>query len=88
MDNLTGKQKMRLRAMAHGLDPMIRIGKNGLTEGILLSIEKAFKDSELVKIRFIKRKDEKEEIIALIIEKTQSHLIEQIGNTAVFKKRT
>jgi RNA-binding protein len=88
MEELTGKQRRRLRAMAHALDPLIRIGKNGLTEGVTKAIERALTDHELIKIRYIHRKNEREELTALIAQRTQSHLIDQIGNTAILYRRS
>jgi len=39
---LTGKQKRFLRALGHGLKPLIQIGKKELDEGVIAETELAF----------------------------------------------
>jgi RNA-binding protein len=48
---LTSKQRAHLRSLAHGDDPHVRIGKEGLTDAVLDAVEEAFNTRELLKIR-------------------------------------
>jgi RNA-binding protein len=50
-DRLTSRQRAHLRSLAHGDDAHVRVGKEGLTEGVLSAIEEAFNTRELLKIR-------------------------------------
>ncbi len=48
---LTGKQRRHLRALGHHLEPLVQIGKQGLTDGIVAAIDEALGQHELVKVR-------------------------------------
>lgn len=49
--NLTGKQRRHLRALGHHLDPLVQLGKLGLTDGIIAAVDAALEQHELVKVR-------------------------------------
>ena len=48
---ITGKQKSFLKGLAHELDPIVMIGKSGLTDNVLSEIDACLKSRELVKIK-------------------------------------
>ena len=48
---ITSKQRSFLRGRAHPLQPVVMIGKDGLSEALLQSLETALKHHELVKIK-------------------------------------
>lgn len=50
MDDLTGRQKRRLRAAGQRLPTAVRIGKAGLTDAVLEQIRQALRRRELVKV--------------------------------------
>lgn len=79
---------MSLREKAKLLEPIIRIGKNGLTEGTLKEIEKQLKKRKIIKIKllrsFVENKDRKE-VAKEIAEKTNSILVNQVGFVIVLK---
>jgi len=71
----------QLRQQAKNLDPVIRIGKNGLNENVFAEIDKLLKKRKLIKIKVLNNcPDEVEEIIPKCISKTSSELILKIGN--------
>jgi len=84
MEKLKGSQKKYLRGLAHSLKPLITIGHEGVTEAVKKFMEKAFDSHELIKVKFNKFKDEKEELIEVLAEATHSEVAGQIGNTAIF----
>lgn len=47
---LNSKQRAKLRSIASGLEPMIIIGKDGLTDNVLMQIENQLFAHEMVKI--------------------------------------
>ena len=47
---LNSKQRANLRSLASNLEPMVIIGKDGLTENVLEQIEKQLYAHEMVKI--------------------------------------
>ena len=48
---LTPENRRALRARAHGLNPVVSIAENGLTESVLKEIDACLKSHELIKIR-------------------------------------
>ncbi len=84
MITLTGYQRNFLRRKAHDLKPVVMLGKNGLTEEVAQAINKALEDHELIKVKFIDFKEEKQTISRSAAKKTKSLLIAVIGNIAIF----
>lgn len=48
---LTPEIRRALRARAHGLNPVVSISENGLTEAVIKEIDASLKSHELIKIR-------------------------------------
>lgn len=48
---LTPETRRALRARAHGINPVVSIAENGLTESVLKEIDACLKSHELIKIR-------------------------------------
>ena len=48
---ITGKQRSYLKKLAHNIDPMVYIGKSGLTENIKKELLTGFEVRELVKVK-------------------------------------
>ncbi|MEM1030530.1 MAG: ribosome assembly RNA-binding protein YhbY [Myxococcota bacterium] len=46
-----GKQRRRLRSLGHHLDPVVQLGKQGLTDGVVRAVDAALGTHELVKVR-------------------------------------
>ena len=47
---LTGKQKTYLKGLAHTMQPIIQIGKNGVNEMLVKTIGDALEARELIKV--------------------------------------
>ncbi len=50
---LDGKEKKRIRGLAHFLKPTVHIGKEGVTEALLTEIERTARAAGTVKIRVL-----------------------------------
>ena len=48
---LNGKQKRKLRALAHPLKAVVQIGQRGITEALVHQVDTALDDHELIKVR-------------------------------------
>jgi RNA-binding protein len=88
MRGLTGSERARLRAMAHGLKPLVQVGREGVTETQIENIDRALEDHELIKVRFLGRKEEKRELSGEISERTGSELVGLIGNVAILYRES
>ena len=87
MDDLKGSDRRYLRGLANNLEPIVYVGKNGLTEALVAAVDDALNSHELIKMKFNDFKGEKREIAASVVEQTQSHLIAIIGNIATLYRQ-
>ena len=53
---LTGKQRSHLKSLAHNLDPLFQLGKNGLSENFIKQVDEALENREIVKINILNNK--------------------------------
>ncbi|ACR67695.1 ribosome assembly RNA-binding protein YhbY [Edwardsiella ictaluri] len=82
--NLTNKQKQHLKSLAHSLKPVVQLGANGLTEGVLAEIEQALAHHELIKVRIAaEERDTKTLIANAIVRETGAYNVQLIGNILV-----
>ena len=79
------KQIIQLISKAKNFEPILRICKNGLTENVLNELIKLLKKKKLIKIKLLKSSvsKNKKELINEIVQKTDSELIESVGNMVV-----
>ena len=83
MNNLSSSQRSYLRSQAHHLEPVVLIGKHGITDGTIESIDRVLKARELIKIKFREFKDDKLSMSEKITELTNSQVVGVIGHTVI-----
>jgi RNA-binding protein len=83
MNNLSSSQRSYLRSQAHHLEPVVLIGKNGINDGTIESIDRVLEARELIKIKFREFKDEKLSLSEKITELTNSQIVGVIGHTVI-----
>ncbi|OIQ47590.1 MAG: RNA-binding protein [Gammaproteobacteria bacterium MedPE] len=87
--NLTNKQKQHLKGLAHSLKPVVQLGANGLTEGVLAEIDNALAHHELIKVKVATSDREmKKLIIEAIVRETESVKVQTIGHVLVIYKQS
>jgi len=84
---LSNAEKRDLKARAQRLEPMLKVGHAGVSDAFVRSLDRALLEHELVKIKFTDFKDQKKELAPQIAEKTESTIIAQVGNVAVYFRR-
>jgi RNA-binding protein len=84
MQPLTNPELRKLKARAQRLEPLFKVGKAGLSETFISSINQALDSHELLKVKFAEFKEEKKTLAPVLAEKTASHLIMRVGNVAVY----
>lgn len=78
--NLSTKQKQHLKGLAHPLKPVVMLGNNGLTEGVLAEIEQALEHHELIKVKIASEdRDTKTLIVEAIVRETGACNVQVIG---------
>jgi len=80
MATLSSKQKKYLKSKAHPLKAVIQIGKAGVTTQCIQSIETALNSHEMVKVKFIAFKEEKEKFLDEILEGSRAQFVSLIGH--------
>lgn len=83
MDKLSGSQKRWLRGRAHGLKPVVRLGKQGLTDGALAEVDLALASHELIKVHCAGSREEKAETMERIATELAAAAVSQIGNVLI-----
>lgn len=82
--SLTSKQRKALKAQAHHLNPVIRVGQNGISEGVVQETGIALNTHELIKVQ-IQQGDRETRLKsgALLAEKTGAELVHHIGKIII-----
>ena len=86
--NINTSHIKKLKSLSHHIKPSINIGKEGLNDGVIQSISEVLETHELIKIKFYKNKDLKENISKKIISSTKSTKVSIIGNTLIIYKQS
>ena len=81
---LSERQRKHLRALAHALKPVIRLGNAGLTPAVTAETGRALEDHELIKVKGPGGdRAARDELFAALARDTGSTLVHRIGNVAV-----
>ena len=86
LEPLGNSEIRRLKAAAQHLEPILKIGKAGLSDGFIRSVNEALSQHDLVKIKFVEFKEQKKELAPQLAGKTMSHLIMRVGNVMVLHR--
>jgi len=82
---MKGREKADLRSEAHHLDPLVHVGKEGLSASLITSLDDILRTRELVKVRLGRNLDVKpKDAAASLALATNSEVIQVIGHTATF----
>jgi RNA-binding protein len=86
--DLTGKQRRHLRALGHHLDPVVQLGKAGLTDGVVTAADAALERHELVKIRLgTECPDELDDVADTLSERLRAAVAQTLGRTILLYRR-
>jgi RNA-binding protein len=82
VSELAGKDRRALRALGHHLNPVVQIGQQGITVGVIDAAQEALADHELIKVKVLEgapldRKEAAEELA----RETDSQLAQVLGRT-------
>jgi RNA-binding protein len=87
-NTLSSKQKKFLRSMGMGIDPVVNIGKEGLTPTVVVSAREAIKKRELIKVRVLQNSIETPEaVITMLAERADANLVQVIGRNGLLYRR-
>ncbi|MFA6850332.1 MAG: ribosome assembly RNA-binding protein YhbY [Selenomonadaceae bacterium] len=87
-NSLTGKQKSFLRSMGMTIEPVVNIGKEGLTPAVLESAKAVIRKRELIKVRVLQNCLEDPKAVATTLaDRADANLVQVIGRNALLYKR-
>ena len=87
-NSLTGKQKSFLRGLGQKLEPVVMVGKEGVTPTVVQSAREAIKKRELIKVRVLQNcMEEPEDALTMLAERADANLVQIIGRNGLFYKR-
>ena len=85
---LSEKQKKHLRRLAHPLHPLVMLGNAGLTEAVVVELDRALADHELVKVSArVGERSARDAALDELARRTQASMVQRIGHVGVFYRR-
>jgi RNA-binding protein len=82
--SLTPKQRSFLRGKAHSLDPVVMVGKEGVSKAVLTATDKALEDHELIKVKIpAADQDEFHATVDQLMAETKAEVVQKIGHLLV-----
>lgn len=84
---LNGKQRRKLRAMGHHLEPVVMVGQQGVTDAVVAATEQALYDHELIKVKINEGPEDRKEAAVHLATATEAELAQLLGRTALLFKR-
>lgn len=82
---LTSKERSILRSIGNRLEPIVIIGKSGITENLLIQLDDALTARELVKARVLPHQDfDVKELAEDLAQKTGADIVQTIGHNVLF----
>jgi RNA-binding protein len=85
---LSGKQRRHLRGLGHHLEPVVQLGKHGITDQVLAAVNDAIITHELVKVRRLSEcPATRQEIADALGQGLEADVVQQLGHTLLLYRR-
>ncbi len=85
---ITSKQRAQLRGLAMSEDTIVQVGKGGITENVIASVDAALKARELVKGRVLESCEfSPREVLDALCQACQAEPVQVIGTKFVIFRR-
>lgn len=81
---ISADRKKEFRTLGHKLNPIVTIAGNGLSEAVLMELNRALDDHELIKLKLaIADREERKEVVAQLQALRNVELIQEIGKVVL-----
>ncbi len=85
---LTARDRARLKARAHALEPLVQIGHAGLTDALVGEIDRALAAHELIKVRAGSQdREARAQLYGEICARTGASPVQQVGKVLVLWRK-
>jgi RNA-binding protein len=86
--DLSNKQKRHLRGLGHHLDPVVMIGKHGITESVTRATDEALTTHELIKIKCGSEcPDSREQVAEKLSSELKAIQVHIVGGSVLLYRR-
>lgn len=86
--DLSSKQRKYLRGLAHHLTPLVRVGREGLSDGVKDAVDQALFTHELIKIKLLESAPiGKKEFAEEVAHRCGGHVAGVVGRTIILYRR-
>jgi len=80
MIKFTSKQRAYVRSLAHSLDAILHIGKNGVSPELTASVDEALEKRELIKVNVLNNcGEDPKELAETLAGRTRSTVVQVVG---------
>ena len=88
MPALSIQERKRLRRIGHALNPVVMLGNDGLSEGVLEEARRALNDHELIKAKVLgEDREARQQLIEALAEQTGAQIVQKIGKIVLLFKK-
>ena len=85
---LSGKQRRYLRGLGHDLEPIVQIGKLGLTDAVTSAVDTALHEHELIKVRIgTECPDDRHDVAERLAPAVKSEVAQVLGRTLLLWRK-
>lgn len=86
---ITSKQRAYLRGLANSMEPILQIGKGGISENLVTQISEALEKRELIKVHILESAMlNTKEACSQLAELTGAECVQAIGNKFVLYRES
>lgn len=81
---LSADKRKQFRTLGHSLKPIVTVGGNGLSEGVITELNRALDDHELIKVKLaIIEREDRQEVVEALKQLPNTELVQTIGKIAL-----
>jgi len=81
---LTSRERAHLKARAHALEPVVNVGHAGVTDAVVVELDRALTAHELIKVRAASQDREgRADILKAILARTDAACVQTVGKVMV-----
>ena len=86
--SLSTRQRAYMRGLGHHLQPVVMLGKDGISDGLLQALDTALDQHELVKVRLSENAPgERPELASSLAEQSAAALVQVLGRLVLLYRR-